>query len=433
MSQKNRSTLKGFFIKGVMPTEENIEDFIDSSINKQDDLITISEQPDDTIYLGIGVDDPGSPVSIQADKSDERLVSFEETLEPVETWFINQNPGGKLGLNIGESNKTENRLFIQTKTGHIGIGATEPKTILEVNGALASKYESNGNGTLYLGRRNEEPGATIQYLAEENRLVLRVTTSKNENLVIQDSGSVGIGHSHPESQLHVNGPLKLKNGNTITDFSTDKSLAHNSEQKIPTQKAIKAYLKKSRFHLNTWWSERNQQRSTRISSTSKYTSWKNMDDLTQTIYTTGHPVLISFKASDVQTYGIWRTHAEFRILLNGVEQASCRHDFYRSYWLRRDVSLMRLLNIPAGTHTVKVQWSIRSPYARARYWQTSGRWVTTRWWHRTRRRHWFHYHDTSHWHYRTRWKDTSHWVSEIRAHLVAGWNGGNRSLTAIEL
>ena len=56
--------------------------------------------------------------------------------------------------------------------------------------------------------------------------------------------NVGIGTNTPEAKLHVSGDLKLLNGDAVNKFSRDSFFLENSDNNVPTEKAIKRYLQK---------------------------------------------------------------------------------------------------------------------------------------------------------------------------------------------
>ncbi len=56
------------------------------------------------------------------------------------------------------------------------------------------------------------------------------------------SGNVGIGSTDPEATLDVNGSMILQNGPAINEFSTDGTLEDNSNDSVPTEKAVKTYV-----------------------------------------------------------------------------------------------------------------------------------------------------------------------------------------------
>src|SRR5574343_619970 len=58
------------------------------------------------------------------------------------------------------------------------------------------------------------------------------------------TGNSGIGTTDPHAKLHVAGDLRLLEGVSVNKFSTDSLFTSNSHSVIPTEKAIKDYLKK---------------------------------------------------------------------------------------------------------------------------------------------------------------------------------------------
>ncbi|NEO07881.1 MULTISPECIES: formylglycine-generating enzyme family protein [unclassified Moorena] len=55
-------------------------------------------------------------------------------------------------------------------------------------------------------------------------------------------GNVGIGTDTPTAKLEVKGNLKLELGEAVNEFSSDITLADNSNQAVPTQLAVKTYV-----------------------------------------------------------------------------------------------------------------------------------------------------------------------------------------------
>ena len=148
--KRNRTTLKGYFIKGAIPTEANFADLIDSMLNQDDD--NIGKLPND-------------PLRITASGTEENLLDFYRVGEDGNpTWQIKQKPGGKPGLSISDA--TASRLFIESGTGNVGIGKTIPEATLDVNGTakISGKLDVGGvlnvtgdlvtTGAVYVSRQN---------------------------------------------------------------------------------------------------------------------------------------------------------------------------------------------------------------------------------------------------------------------------------------
>lgn len=83
--------------------------------------------------VGIGTVTPDKPLTIQAVRSGEELVSFKD-LNGNTKWHINQNVGGNNpGLNFAETAVADGRLFIKVG-GNVGIGTINPEAKLDVAG-----------------------------------------------------------------------------------------------------------------------------------------------------------------------------------------------------------------------------------------------------------------------------------------------------------
>jgi len=236
--KKDRATLKAYFNKGDIPTEANFADLIDSMLNQDDD--NISKLPND-------------PLQITPSSVDENLINFYlgESGNPILTWQIKQKPDGKSVLSIGY--ETASRLFIESGTGNVGIGTTNPGAKVDVEDAstgvpffranqltvdsaqggglvnLVAGAQINLNGGhKYIGTR----GASKLQL-HDGIVRLSVGGMAGEEgkdvtwidaLNIEPNGNVGIGMTNPDFKLDVNGSVRfnLPSAGNFTDFRINK-------------------------------------------------------------------------------------------------------------------------------------------------------------------------------------------------------------------
>jgi hypothetical protein len=123
MALLNRQTLRNYFKKGNLPTEQQFSDLIDSSVNIVDD--GISKEANYGLKL--------SPVGYT-----NKLISFFENLKSKNpSWYISLNNNDIPGLSIQENENTP-RIVIK-EGGNVGIGVTNPKYDLEIDGTVAAK------------------------------------------------------------------------------------------------------------------------------------------------------------------------------------------------------------------------------------------------------------------------------------------------------
>ncbi len=241
MTQKTRNELKELFKTGAKPSGDDFQAFIDSTLNIKDDGI---EKPnsDDT------------PLKITAQGADEKLLDF--YAGETKTWSINQ----KSGLNISNAGGT--KLFIESGSGNVGIGTTEPQAKLQIVGEKAT-VERETKELLRFQRPSvsnvkNDNSASIAVGAMEDgvngktRLDFKLSGTPNRNnsfgrnpdvdvITMLGNGNVGIGTTNPGAKLEIDGDLKLQSGVAINNFSTDATLKGNSDLTIPTEKAIKTY------------------------------------------------------------------------------------------------------------------------------------------------------------------------------------------------
>lgn len=100
-----------------------------------------------------------------------------------------------------------------------------------------------------------------------------------------------------------------------------------------------------------------------ISSLTNATLWNNMPNMSLTVVSPGAYFFIHFKMGGVQATGVSKGLAEFRLLVDGGQWDYTMNEYHNNGWELRGVTLSRLEFLAEGSHTLQIQWSIRSPDA----------------------------------------------------------------------
>ena len=99
--------------------------------------------------------------------------------------------------------------------------------LTNVSGAAASGQVLKYDGTNWTAQ-SDETGIDTQWITSGNN-------------ISYSAGNVGINRD-PTTTLDINGDLRLENGVSANEISTDTTLGSNSNQALPTERAIKTYV-----------------------------------------------------------------------------------------------------------------------------------------------------------------------------------------------
>jgi len=223
---RDRNTLKGFFTKGTIPSQENFADLIDSAINQNDD--GISKLPND-------------PLRIDASGPDGTVLNFYQNgTDTKPAWALNLNSGDtspKVGLNVNSSAGVS-RLFIDYASGNVGIGTTTPIAPLDIVGNNQYPHLRVGVGGgdqapygafLSLDARATKGGGGKEFLIfstggaageGQGKLIFKNQTDATYPLALVKEGKVGVGTLDPQDSLDVAGNVRILSGSNPIRFTS---------------------------------------------------------------------------------------------------------------------------------------------------------------------------------------------------------------------
>jgi hypothetical protein len=187
--------------------------------------------------LGIGTTSPTSPLDIETNTTTTYLdinntaadgdpaINFQ--LSGTTTFTIGVNDGEADEFRIGTSDleDAQTRFGIDA-SGNIAIGTVTYTALLNVDGSAIFN----------------ESHAAVDF---------RVEGDTEANLLFVDGSAdkVGIGTSSPANTLDIEGDLILQSGTNINEFSIDGTMAGNSDDALPTEKAVVTYVAAEKVSL----------------------------------------------------------------------------------------------------------------------------------------------------------------------------------------
>src|SRR3954447_24887302 len=139
-AKKSRATLKSYFVRNAIPTEQQFAQVMDSMLNQRDDgLVKVA----------------GDPLSIEAagdDTSFKKALNLYNNLADSDpAWTLSLRPranpadptSGRQGLSVNDAAGTS-RLAVDAATGRVGVGTVAPAEALDVGGRVKAASVSIG-------------------------------------------------------------------------------------------------------------------------------------------------------------------------------------------------------------------------------------------------------------------------------------------------
>ena len=239
MPIKSRTELKVKFKNGTIPFQEDFWDIIDTLVSQSEDGISIVKNTDGTFSLGLGVTkNVAAPLSIKRTGEKQALISFHDEKEGPLWGFATLNVKDAPGFNLLQviENAAVSRLFVDSRTGQVGMGTELPKAQLQVeanktNAGAGIKIRNTASAAA-------QPGWFFLHLNDNSSKTrngafvisdsLSSGTEGSERLIIMpNSGYVGINEKEPDTFLHVSRPdsnadslIDLRYGTGIAQFGT---------------------------------------------------------------------------------------------------------------------------------------------------------------------------------------------------------------------
>lgn len=153
-SKKNRTDLKGYFVKNAIPTQANFSDFIDGMIIQKDD----------------GLARPaGEPISIEASTAGAlpALKIYEHFTDAAPAWtfsLVSDTNKGTKGLVISDGTSQKARLTIDRTSGDVSMATLSPTGLLTAGGGMtvpAGQLLSVAGTLTTTGPLNANGGLTV--------------------------------------------------------------------------------------------------------------------------------------------------------------------------------------------------------------------------------------------------------------------------------
>ncbi|MDE1462116.1 hypothetical protein [Spartinivicinus poritis] len=244
--------------QGKLATKGNIE--------TESDLVVSGSAVINSNSMLKGTLDVEQPVTFDQTLAVKEAVSLEKSVDIGETLTVTGSTTINNTLTVASSTTLGNfdsdlttikgKLVSANSSGNIEI---EDSVNISESLTVADAVDLNSNLTvdgLLLAKRNAtfEKNITAQSVSASN-LTIDESTTLNGEVSIDDNLAV-LGDLSVTGAVNLTHSLQLQDGTTVSEFSTDNTLADNSDSAVPTEKAVKTYVDTKDSNMRTYIDER---------------------------------------------------------------------------------------------------------------------------------------------------------------------------------
>ncbi len=244
-----------------------------------------------------------------------------------------------LGRNMGWG--AINRVVIN---GNLGVGVDDPGHNIDVADRIRIRQGASGSAGMWLYQSTPAEDRAFVGMDGDSRVGLWGDKGAGWSLRVDvNNGSVSMGPTNTVSSQALRIDSNSKNYGIVVYNAADYALWVGGNSNT-TGRAKDGKIHSSVAHTN------------RIDTTS--TGYVNMSGMSLNIsLPVAAHVLVLAQVNGVQCTGGTNKRAYFRILVNGSQVQRSTDEFNNNGWELRGIHMSEILDLPAGTHNIRLQWA----------------------------------------------------------------------------